>query len=480
MKPSRVKDTIAKLQTDLADSGTIKRPTIEPYSPLDTKKVSRKMKLASRGTERGSQDFPRTEDDGPDEVETEIIQFLQADIQKTKEQFEDSQSTYENRFYRSYNIMEYGMIETEARNSISEFKKSVDDGLSQLQISSERLRETADERRLFRKKNKLERTAHYPNSGVVFFRWSLVLLLFLIESLANANFLAKGNDYGLIGGWVEAIAISFMNIGAALVVGLFVTREMWHRNILRKLWGFIVTCSWIAFTLAFNLLVAHYRETSGIITEVAGFVFSEFTVNPLGIEDFQSWMLFGIGVLFAVITMLDALTMDDLYPFYGKLDRKYEDLRNEYSEHRSRLIEKLDETRTDSVESLKEASAEMDKHSSDRKTILVDCEEEQRKFKDYLKKCNLVCKKLLEIYRDANRMSRSEPAPAHFTSTYEFDDLEYYIFLPDPDYSNNNIDRFQNNLREVIKEFFTAFEDAVQSYPQLSEITQDSNEAKTA
>ena len=48
-----------------------------------------------------------------------------------------------------YNLREYGTFETEARNSLSEFKKDVDDGLNQLQIVSEQLKETADERRSF-------------------------------------------------------------------------------------------------------------------------------------------------------------------------------------------------------------------------------------------------------------------------------------------------------------------------------------------
>ena len=478
MKQTKLRDTLAKWQTELSDSDSVRRPSIERFPPLNTEKIAKDLNLEERGTERGKDNLPAKDDETFDVVEEEILQVVRDEIHKSRVRFETNQSTYEDRYYRLYNLREYGTFETEARNSLSEFKKDVDDGLNQLQIVSEQLKETADERRSFKAKNKLDRTAHYPDGGVTVLRWGLIALLFLIESFANANFLAKGSDYGLIGGWVEAIAISFLNIGFALIIGLSVIREMWHRNFFRKLWGLFGLCLWVAFTVVFNLLVAHYREAAGIITEISGFVFSEFVADPFGIDEFQSWMLFGIGVLFAVITLLDALKMDDLYPFYGKLTRKYERLRIQYKNLRSDLIDLNTETRTNLTDLLSSATEETDKHSSERKVILINCNDEQRAFKNFLEKCNQDCNHLLNTYRAANTASRSDPAPSYFAESFEVGDISYSEFPVDLADTMEEVARFKGNLQAVIKDFFDAFDDT--TYPQLSDITINSNGEKAA
>ena len=473
MKQNKLRDTLAKWQTVLADSDSVRHPTIERFPPLNIKKIASDLKLEERGTERGQANLPSEGAKDLDNVEIEIVQVVHDEMQKSRSRFEANQSTYEDRYYRLSDIREYGSFETEARNSLSEFKKDIDDGLNQLQIVSERLRETADERRSFKTKHKLDRTAHYPDGGSVVLRWGLILLLFLIESFANANFLAKGSDYGLLGGWVEAIAISFLNIGFALVIGLFVIREMWHRNLFRKLWGFMGLCMWLAFAVTFNLLVAHYRETAGIITEISGFLFSEFLANPVGINEFQSWMLFGIGVLFAIITLLDALNMDDLYPFYGKLTRKYERLRIQYKNLRSELIDRNSETRTDLTDLMSSATAESDKQSSERKAILFNNKEDQLAFNNFLEKCEFDCNQLLTIYREANIVSRGSSAPAYFSQSFQFDKFPYRNFSVELAEVLEEVTRFQESLRTVIKDFFDAFDDT--TYPQLSDITNKSN-----
>ena len=473
MKQTSLKETLTKWQDDLADINSVRRPTIERFAPLNTKKIAKDLKIEQRAHENGSNNLPAREAKDLDEVEKEIVQVVREEINKSRQRFEENQKTYEDRFYRMYHIEEYGSFETEARNMLSEYKKDVDDGLNQLQIVAEPLKETADERRSFRTKNKLDRTAHYPDTAITVLRWGLIAVLFLVESLANANFLAKGSDYGLIGGWVEAIAISFMNIGFSVIIGLFVLRELWHRKFFRKLWGLFGLIIWLAFTLVFNLLVAHYREQAGIITEISSFVFAEFVENPFGINEFQSWMLFGIGSLFAVISLLDALKMDDLYPFYGKLNRKYEKLRLQYMRLRSGLIERHTDTRTDLTDLMSGASQETIKHSNERKEILVNCKKEQSEFEIFLKQCNQDCNHLLNIYRVANIGSRGDGPPDYFNQPFQFEEIPTRKFIIESTESKENTERFQSTLEATINEFFDTFDDT--TYPPLSEVTKETN-----
>ena len=478
MKQTSLKDTLSKWQDDLADTNSVRRPTIERFAPLNTKKIATELYIEKRAIDNGEKNLPAREANNLDDVEKEIVQVVRDEIYKSRERFEENQATYEERFYRMYNIEEYGSFETEARNMLSEFKKDVDDGLNQLEIISEQLKETADERRSFKAKNRLDRTAHYPDTAMIVLRWGLIAVLFLIESLANANFLAKGSDYGLIGGWVEAIAISFMNIGFSVIIGLFVLREIWHRQFFRKLWGLLGLTTWLAFTLVFNLLVAHYREQAGIITEISGYVFAEFVENPFGINEFQSWMLFGIGSLFAIISLLDALKMDDLYPFYGKLNRKYEKLRIQYMQLRGALIERHSDTRTYLTDLMSGASQETIKHGSERKEIIAICKEEQSDFENFLEQCNQDCNHLLNIYRVANIGSRGDGAPDYFSRSFQFEEIPARKFIIESAESMEDTARFQNNLNTMINDFFDTFDET--TYPHLSEVTNESNGKTTA
>jgi hypothetical protein len=89
----------------------------------------------------------------------------------------------------------------------------------------------------------------------------------------------------------------------------------------RKIIGFLSLLGWLAFATIFNLLVAHYREAAGVFLEGGGAIaLQALKTDPLGLAEFQSWVLFGIGALFAFIALIDSLSMDDPYPFYGKLD----------------------------------------------------------------------------------------------------------------------------------------------------------------
>ena len=474
-----LKESVAKLKDELTEAGHLLDTSINRFIPLNVDKIAKKLELVERGTERGQLNQPQTDDSNLDEVELAIVDIAQSEFEKNRENLAQSQATYKERYFYFYNPSVYGNIETDARDCISEFRKNVDDGMSQLQIPAERLKETATERRNFRAEHNLNRTAHYPEAGGIVLRAGIIAVLLLIETLANGNFLAKGSDYGLIGGVIEAITIACLNLGIAVVIGYWGLRQLWHRDLFRKFLGLLSLCVWILFTLVFNLLVAHYRETAGIITEIAGFIVDEFLVNPIGLNDFQSWVLFGIGFLFALIALIDSLTLDDLYPFYGALDRKYERLRLEYKNLRSRLIDELDHSRNDVIDQIKEARTELDRHDNERRTVLIHSADEQRAFRKFVDHLNYQCNQLLDIYRSVNANSRKTSAPERYGKRYDLGVTpadERSLEKPE----SVDTSRFQNNLQDLVNEFYSEFDQAVRTYPQLAEITRDSADEKSA
>jgi hypothetical protein len=80
--------------------------------------------------------------------------------------------------------------------------------------------------RFFQLNNDLHREAQYPESEIL--HWAIIAALVVTESLANSYFFAKGSDLGLLGGAFQALLISCVNIGAALLAGIYLMRNLHH------------------------------------------------------------------------------------------------------------------------------------------------------------------------------------------------------------------------------------------------------------
>ena len=81
--------------------------------------------------------------------------------------------------------------------------------------------------------------------------------------------MAKGNEFGLFGAYTEAVVISFVNLGIAFMLGILVTNFN-HVHRVRKSMGILTAVVFLAFALFFNLMVAHYRETTGTVLDEGG------------------------------------------------------------------------------------------------------------------------------------------------------------------------------------------------------------------
>ncbi|MCR9267353.1 MAG: hypothetical protein NXI03_07245 [Alphaproteobacteria bacterium] len=181
----------------------------------------------------------------------------------------------------------------------------------------------------------IDRAAIYPQSHILHF--SVLATLVLFEGLANAYFFSKGSDLGLLGGWLQAITVSFTNVIAAFfLVGFIGLRHMSnrHKPILAGLAAVGVGITVIAL-LMLNLTASHFRdllefnaatlalggaETTGtVLTPV-----TEARTNPFGIETLEALLLFVLGSTFAVIAAFKGRTFDDAIPGYGGVTRRLE------------------------------------------------------------------------------------------------------------------------------------------------------------
>ena len=181
----------------------------------------------------------------------------------------------------------------------------------------------------------INRAAHYPKSHILHF--SVLAGIVLVEGLANAYFFSKGSDLGLLGGWLQAITVSFTNVIAAFfIIGFIGLRHLSnpHRPLNRVLAGIGITVTAMAL-IALNLTAAHYRDLLEFNADALAMVSAgqaaplmlpvqDMLTNGFNIQTLEALLLLILGTTFAAIAAFKGRTFDDAIPGYGAVTRKAE------------------------------------------------------------------------------------------------------------------------------------------------------------
>lgn len=265
----------------------------------------------------------------------------------------------------------------------------------------------------FRKVNQLKHEASYPESKTLFI--STLIFVLICESLANAYFFAMGNDYGLLGGALQAFLVSVVNVGLGLVVGGILFRQVNHVEKWRKyLFGTLCFVVWSAAFL-WNLLVGHYRTALSLEPDNAeSLAIQRFLESPLNLGELASWMLFAIGILIFIFVNYKAYHGDDPYPGYSKVDRRLNDAKSyktelvaEWHERMEALHSKYTADLDDLFHICKDRADRLERsHRSIQRQISI--------LDRYVASYNQVFESCIRTYRQVNRQNRDAPCPSYF------------------------------------------------------------------
>ena len=267
---------------------------------------------------------------------------------------------------------------------------------------------------LFRKENGLRREASYPKSVLLFI--GLLIVVLVGESVANAWFFAQGNDFGLLGGALQALIVSVINLFIGLSIGIGCLRYMNHIKTGIKYTAGVLFVIFSFVALIFNVLVGHYRAALSIEPDNAKqLAVSNFLENPFGIPDWDSWILVIVGIAVTVLVAWKGKNSNDAYPGYKKCDKAMKDaneyvselivgwqervkeLHDEYCEQLDDLVHECRE-RADRMErshrSIKQQISILDRYVEAHKQVYISC---------------------VRTYRQVNKQNREEPVPAYFS-----------------------------------------------------------------
>lgn len=376
------------------------------------------LAIERKATQAADRELPSSQATSPDGNEREIHNYFEQRMALINKIANDGLSRRNTSIIDTHLEDERAAITNLTNHTKLEIESLMSREFRELQSLKRERDELDDEYRQFRLVNGLDRIPHYPESQLLNF--AIILVFWLIESAGNGYFFAEGSELGLLGGVAQAVIIAAINISLAFFIMGTIFRYKNHASWWKRLTSYSVFMIYAAGAVAFNLLVAHYRDLFALHPASAGQkALQQFGDNPLALADFNSWMLFCMGLLFSLFALIDGYKRDDPYPGYGKLHRRLRRLYDNYEEQRDDVIDQIEGIRRDflgRLERMKQAVAM--KH-----TRLVHLVEEKQAFiaeyqhgiATFVTSANA----LIHRYRDINRAHRHTPPPVYFKNDWK-------------------------------------------------------------
>lgn len=464
-------DTLTRLKKWLDQKPHDFRPIIQTYPDLDVEKYVDDSEIVKRGRERGEDAVPASSETGFDAVESEIIEFISSRRKDGHEELETQLTTLRQRLGDLDFLSRFSEIRDISISGLADLKAEYQSGLDDLHEARRDLKESEDHRKAYRETHRITRPTKIQTRLTYTIKILVLLLLVAAELVANGYFLSGGAEFGLVGGVLEALIFSVLNVGVAVLISVYALPFLFHTSFFRKLWGLIWLLFFVPWTLTLNLGIAHYRElgASGA-EEFSNLVVRHIQTNPLGLVEFESWVLFCIGVMFSVIALIDAFGIRDPFPQLQSIEDELRKRRATYSEARKAAIEQISEIRSEYQEAITQIRAELGKLKQEQVAILSHKDRLVALFDTYENQLENAANAILTRYREANKKARSNAGPKHFNRKFKLEKVKIGKVddgawqIPELD---DNVRKAQQDLEDVVKALAEKYDDALASYREL-------------
>jgi hypothetical protein len=251
-------------------------------------------------------------------------------------------------------------------------------------------------------------------------------------------------------------------------------RLVHRRNWFLKLLGVISFLAYAVFAAVLNLALAHLREIPPTINGNPGQeVLHRLLTAPHILTDIKSWILFSIGFIFSLMAMADGLMFFDPYIGYAGLERRWIEASKQFAQARIDLIERLRDIREDATAAMNAAAHDLSVRRGEYDSLLVGRTRLAQIFSQHQNQIEQACRALLEIYREANRGTRSTAAPAYFAKPYMMERIIYSGGEPDTatrEHLRQTIAETQELLKQQVAAIQAAFDRAVDSYSEIDRL----------
>ena len=392
-------------------------PDIQTFPPLDVEQVARELKLEERAERAAMAGQPPTDADGPDSAELDVLGMIEQCARKACEDYLTQRDNYESRIQRAAITPDLQVqIEAAAANALADFKAEILHDGNQLHSLLRSVGSREDEFREFKERHFLTRLPKNVSRGERIFATLLLVVFVLLESILNGMFFAEGSEAGIIGGVVQALVLSVLNVGMAALFAVYGLPLLFHRRGGIKLIGVLVTLLFALWLGGLNLAIGHFRDLfiAGAGSVQMTELLNRLTTAPLVLSDAKSFILVLLGTALGLLAVIDVAATRDLYPGYGALGRERQRAIDEYAEENAKSLAAIMQLRDQTVDDLSSAIELIRGTQFDMQQAIEGRTRLHHNFRSYLEHLAVVHERLIQRYRECNRRVRRSEAPLYF------------------------------------------------------------------
>jgi hypothetical protein len=397
-------------------------PRFLPFRPIDIQAEARRLRLVQRGREDGARNHPPSDATAPALAEEEVQLAIGTERARCLNDFAAHLRAASDALSRLETAMNVARLRIDTAMAQARFHEVEAAWGGRMVRLRQAMADAEQEYAAFRTANGLTKSPRQPgNRGMTI---ALLGLCLVIESALNGVFFAQGSDFGLLGGIALALGLSGINLVGGFVNGWAFLRAAQHRRLWIKAFGLLCFIVLAGGLVLFNGYIAHFRDTYARLGEATDptAIAGALLTKPFSLASIQSWLLFGVGIIFSAFATFKGFGFDDPYPGFGAAGRRLDRARDQYAAERADLLDRAAEIRDEIIASLTAGAENLRGASAQREQVLATRQRMRAEYDAHEAHLAEACQNLLTLYRDANTTARSTPAPGHFQRRFTLPD----------------------------------------------------------
>ena len=379
---------------------------------VDPAPLKRQLQIEQRARAAAQQELPPTEMTTLDSDQREIIAEVDARVRQLNSHYDQKLRHYDSERQRIDLTTHQVAIEHTAEQARLELQGMTTRNRPVLERDKTIVQDYRDAYHRFRKRHRREVEANYPPSRSL--TYGVLLIILVLESMFNAFFFAQGSSLGLLGGLLQALLFSLVNLAFAFVV----TANLWRwTNHVDRHWRYIGYTSVVLallLSLLLNLGIAHYRDLYPLQLDNT-LVAAWMRLWRVPFELSQSgWLLCLVGVLLSFVAIRKGYHADDDYPGYGRQQRRFYAALQSYFDQIDALTAQNDALQQQALKTLEREQQRADHMFKNLSFIYSNRPALSRSYADCYASYQQLLTLLISDYRDHNRRHRTTPPPVTF------------------------------------------------------------------
>ncbi len=397
-------------------------PLAAVFPQINIENIARDAELERKARENAEQDLPPKNSTALDAVEIDLMERIGDLRRRGLENYHRNREVYQRRINQVQSA--HAAIRTAAGSAIGDFQAEVRSFRGGMVSVVKDLKEWNAAVNAFRSKHRLDRPAFKAaNTATVALT---VVGCLILETALNGYLFAQRNTLGLLGGVMVALLVSIVNVTFSGLCGQG-AKLVTNRNWILKIAGSAIVAVWIAFTLGYNLAVAHFRDEVERVSDwalAAEAGLQSLLREPFTLSSIESWLLMAWGVLIALTMFLKFASQGESYLGYSRVQTHLRSALDEYERQLDNALESLRDRRDQAIEELQDASEMVRSSIGDAIDALQGQSEIRTHLQSFLSECDSKLKLALQKYRDANVATRQSGAPERFRKFPTFEKFQ--------------------------------------------------------